>query len=532
MYRCKGTITVFLSLISMLFLSLFCTMAESARVQAARVQAAAAFDMGLFSVFGEYDSVLLEEYDIWFFDAARQAGRFSKDILETTLSGYISPNIHVTDGISAAKIWNLFPTEMEVCLVDKYALATDGGGQVFYRQAVENEKELFAGNTASALRKSINEIKQQEKKGEQYIKEEQTAEESLQSALEEQRRLLEEGKRAGQGQQEQGAQRAGSKGEGGLGAPAGGTGVQGKAENPLESIKKLKKLGILSMVMKDVSKISDKRLKINDLPSNRVLHKGNLKVKGGSTGAFSQLVFLEYLKNHFTCAAAEKQEKGRVHALSYELEYIAAGKRSDMENLKKVANKLLLLREGANYACIMGSTAMREEAMALAAAIAGAAAVPPLAAALQKAIMLAWAYGESILDVRTLLSGGRVPLTKTEAEWKLSLGSLGRLTEVLDECDRGEGRGQSYEEYLAGILALEQQKKRNLRALDLIEANRRMEKGGEGFRADALVAQMEAYAAFELAPVFLAVPSVWMQITNQGTAYSIKGQYGYMEGGV
>lgn len=102
----------------------------------------------------------------------------------------------------------------------------------------------------------------------------------------------------------------------------------------------------------------------------------------------------------------------------------------------------------------------------------------------------------------------------------------------MDECDRGKRGGQSYEEYLAGILALEQQKKRNLRALDLIEANRRMEKGGEGFRADALVAQMEAHAAFELAPVFLAVPSIWMQITNQGTAYFMKGQYGYMEGGV
>lgn len=50
MYRNKGTITVFLSLISMLFLSLFCTMAESVRVQAARFQAAAAFDMGLFSI--------------------------------------------------------------------------------------------------------------------------------------------------------------------------------------------------------------------------------------------------------------------------------------------------------------------------------------------------------------------------------------------------------------------------------------------------------------------------------------------------
>ena len=49
---------------------------------------------------------------------------------------------------------------------------------------------------------------------------------------------------------------------------------------------------------------------------------------------------------------------------------------------------------------------------------------------------------------------------------------------------------------------------------------------------DALMAQMEAHVSFELAPVFLAVPAVWMQISNQGTAYFVKGQYGYMEGGV
>ena len=72
MYRSKGTITVFLSLVSVLFLSLFCTMAESVRVQAARFQAAAAFDMGLFSIFGEYDRVLLEEYDLWFLDGSNE----------------------------------------------------------------------------------------------------------------------------------------------------------------------------------------------------------------------------------------------------------------------------------------------------------------------------------------------------------------------------------------------------------------------------------------------------------------------------
>lgn len=78
MYRNKGTITVFLSLISMLFLSLFCTMAESVRVQAARFQAAAAFDMGLFSIFGEYDRVLLEEYDLWFLDGSSEEQKSEK----------------------------------------------------------------------------------------------------------------------------------------------------------------------------------------------------------------------------------------------------------------------------------------------------------------------------------------------------------------------------------------------------------------------------------------------------------------------
>lgn len=89
MYRNKGTITVFLSLISMLFLSLFCTMAESVRVQAARFQAAAAFDMGLFSVFGEYDRVLLEEYDLWFLDGSSEEQKI-REVLETKLENIFS----------------------------------------------------------------------------------------------------------------------------------------------------------------------------------------------------------------------------------------------------------------------------------------------------------------------------------------------------------------------------------------------------------------------------------------------------------
>ena len=47
----RGAITVFFSLVSVLFLSLICTAAESARIQGARAQAANIADMGNYSVF-------------------------------------------------------------------------------------------------------------------------------------------------------------------------------------------------------------------------------------------------------------------------------------------------------------------------------------------------------------------------------------------------------------------------------------------------------------------------------------------------
>ena len=76
--RCKGAITVFLSLISVLFLSLLCTTIESARIQGARAKAAAALDMGLFSVFGEFENEVLEKYDVFLLDGACGNGTYSQ----------------------------------------------------------------------------------------------------------------------------------------------------------------------------------------------------------------------------------------------------------------------------------------------------------------------------------------------------------------------------------------------------------------------------------------------------------------------
>lgn len=91
-YRCKGAITVFLSLISVLFLSLLCTTVESARIQGCRAKAAASLDMGLFSVFGEFEKELLERYDVFFLDGAGGSGKFSTDGICGKLQDYMEYN--------------------------------------------------------------------------------------------------------------------------------------------------------------------------------------------------------------------------------------------------------------------------------------------------------------------------------------------------------------------------------------------------------------------------------------------------------
>ena len=57
----KGSITVFLALILSLLLSLVGTSIQSVQAAAARTQILSSLDIGLYSLFGQYDPTLLKE---------------------------------------------------------------------------------------------------------------------------------------------------------------------------------------------------------------------------------------------------------------------------------------------------------------------------------------------------------------------------------------------------------------------------------------------------------------------------------------
>ena len=80
--------------------------------------------------------------------------------------------------------------------------------------------------------------------------------------------------------------------------------------------------------------------------------------------------------------------------------------------------------------------------------ICAAIGLPALEGIVSLALQAAWAFGESLMDVRQLLAGGKVPLVKTGATWMVSINQLAKLTELLKNGKSVEQKGMTYHEYL------------------------------------------------------------------------------------
>ena len=117
--------------------------------------------------------------------------------------------------------------------------------------------------------------------------------------------------------------------------------------------------------------------------------------------------------------------------LRYQLEYVIGGKNTDQENLKAVVYRLLAAREAANMMYLLQDPTRQAEIHEMALVICAAIGFPALEGIVSLALQAAWAFGESLLDVRQLLTGGKVPLVKTGDTWMVSLHQLAKITELL-----------------------------------------------------------------------------------------------------
>ena len=143
----KGEITAFLSLIFVLMISFVTAILESASVQAEKNQARLDMDRAVYSVFGEYQKELLEEYGIFAVEGSYETGNFSEKQLIDRMHYY-----------GASGIW---PE------VEGIQFLTDQNGQAFREGAVKYMEDLYGISIIQGLGALAEKWEQQEITGEQ-----------------------------------------------------------------------------------------------------------------------------------------------------------------------------------------------------------------------------------------------------------------------------------------------------------------------------------------------------------------------------
>lgn len=406
-------------------------------------------------MFAEYQKELLEEYEIFGLDAGYETGSYEEQQLTDRLSYYAGG-----DGQHRIR---------------KIRFLTDDGGAEFYQQAVRCMESRYGLDLVQEWMGETSTWSRQDARTGEVLEEEQEKQTELNDLLE-----VNEG-------------------------------TLPREENPIEHVGVMKQSPILSLVVPKDRTVSEKEVDTASLLSGREINRGYgvFEEREYRSGKVYDLLFGEYLLKHFT-AFTDEEKTG---ALDYELEYILEGKSSDQKNLEAVVMKLMLLRFVPNYAYIQTDGEMKAEAEAMALTLCSLLAVPAITAAAAQVILLAWAYGETVMDLRSLLAGNRVPLVKTKADWQLTLPALLKLG---TQEDSGEGRdsaeGLTYRDYLRILLFLESAQTSGMRAMDMMEKALASEKGLTFFRADYCVSCMEVQSVFSF---------------RRGIRYQFSTSYGY-----
>lgn len=255
-------------------------------------------------------------------------------------------------------------------------------------------------------------------------------------------------------------------------------------------LKNIKKCG-LSLVVTDTKQISSKEASMKNLPSyTEKYKKGNRKID------IQKIVFGQYCIEHF--GNYTEQQKNTV--LSYELEYLLGGKASDQENLEWVVRALLPIRAGFNALHILKSPKKMGEAGVLAVSLCGWTGIPGLSTLTKYILIQVWAYGESVIDVRDLLEGKKVPMLKTEGQWTLGLSGIKGISGKTKSCNAGD-RGLNYKSYIRFLLAIQQKGIQYYRCMDLIQMN--INKMESSFLMKHGIVYAKATVSFYAQPLFL-----------------------------
>lgn len=475
----RGSITLQLSLVLGLSLSLVLYSIRSVRIADGRVLMSSALEQGLYSLFAGYDRDLFEEYGLLFLDGGYggkdlQPGRICREVTEA--AEYI---VDPGKGVGGARTLSGF--QLSGGEVTGYLLATDQSGAAFQSQVSRIMAERLGTAGVQMLAAELTDG--WEISGEQ---EEYQRNADPEGAIREYESCLETA-----AEQTGGEGTAFKKGVSGtvfltdsemVPEDSVSQAVPENFQNPIDTVLGMRTMGILTLAIPDPANLSAYTLGEEQLVSRRTLQQGMGMPPRDEDGTFDRLLMLEFLAETFPCYTSQSQEEG----LKYQVEYAIGRKNSDRENLKTVLDRLMMIRGASNFLYLMTSSVRGAEADQMAWIISLALLMPQIQPLVSMVLKGCWAYGESILDLRVLLEGGKIPLVKDDSSWQLSLTGLsGILTAAGGE--RDSGKGMDYTWYLRMLLFAESQKALTEAAMDLTEHNIRVRCARPDFCLDSCV---------------------------------------------
>ena len=459
-----GSVTIYLSLVMVLVVSLLLALFVSVQVQAGRAQTANGVDQAMFSFFARYDRELMEKYDVFFVDGTFGGTGLDVGACRDEIRDAMAYILEPGRGRTALAGRNLLDLEIEDAQVNGYTLATDVGGEIFAAQAIAYMKDTAGIHVTEEVLACLAQAEAQSAAGGNAESGASGADYDAcvaQSAAN-QAALAE----AGEPVQE----------------PV----VPADFENPIPIINRLRKLTVYSLVIPDEGAVSKKTVKKANLLSGRraATGIGIVQVPPSASSGGDRLIFNEYALAHCGNFTAPQEPS----ALTYQTEYILGGKYTDEANLKAVIRQLLLIREGANFLYLSADAAKQEEIHAAAAAVAALLLLPEAEPVFAAIITAGWAFAESLVDVRALLSGKRVAVVKDASTWQVGLKAIKALLSPagVGSVMQDVPGGTDYEGYLRILLAMKGRQAVVGRTMDMVESTIRAG-GRRGFRLDTCI---------------------------------------------
>lgn len=459
----KGRIVVFMSMITGVFLVLIVVVLQVVVQSNAKSKTVIAGRLSISDIKACYNSYIFEHYHILLFDTKAGGGEAG---IEEQLTGYFSGKLGEGFADVEAAI-----TDMDMLSDDSYAafdeqirdyavygLAEDGIAAIREKTGGQD------GTLPADLKEDMEEAQNEQAAGEQAETEGKTG--------------------SGTPDTEHGAQASDGQDTGSGTQASNGQEMLDKmkdADDPRDYTKRLSSSAILNLVLPGDKTVSDAQAEFIDVPSSRL---GSLLTDfkevdrrfDDMTGMMNGLLALGSWQDALTDTgtqvlyAAEVfnsylETKNDSAVLMYEQEYLIAGKRSDYENLRSVAHRIIGIRFPINYVSLCGQADKMSKLTTLATSI--AAAAPYLIPAVKYLLAGCWAYIEAIADTRVLFDGKKAAFAKTSENW---ITDIDHISESLSQETEDVDGGLDYQAYLT-ILELIHMEQTKLRMLDLMQIN-------------------------------------------------------------